>query len=110
MQEDVRRPSIPAYVALAVNLTLLAVLAWHVAFEAVPQTPVDLHAATHAGRKAISLSVLLPYVALVTFLALSWRRSVFRWRTAGFILGAVLSHAVAVIALGLYVGRNFFPA
>lgn len=109
MQDEVRPPPTSAYVALAVNLALLAVLAWHIAFEAVPQTLMDFRAATHVGRKAISLSVLLPYAALLTFLALSWRRSVFRWRTAGFILGAVLGYAIAVIALGLYISRNFFP-
>jgi hypothetical protein len=109
MDDHARLTPTSAYVVLAVNLVLLAVLAWHIAFEAVPQTLVDFHAARHIGRKAFSLFVLLPYAVLVAFLLMSWQRSVFRWRTAAFIVCAVAAYAVAVIAMGLYIGRNFFP-
>ena len=109
MQDHIRRPSTSVYMALAVNIALLSVLAWHIACEAVPQTLIDFHTATEIGSKAIALSVLLPYAVLLVFLVVSGRRSVFRWRTAGFILGAVLGYAIAVIAWGLYISRDFFP-
>lgn len=102
-------PTAP-YVTLVVNLVLLATLAWHIVFEAVPQTLLEFHAARDVSQKLLSLVVLMPYATLIAFVLASWPRSAFRWRTAVLIFGAVAAYALAVVGMGPCIGRNFFPA
>lgn len=97
--------------ALFVNVIVVAVLAWHVAFEVLPGIARQFAAHRHLTmiESVAVLARLLPYLLLSGYLA--WRRSVmFRWSTLAIALLAVALYVGIVFGTTLYLHRGFVPA
>ena len=107
-------PSVPNSVfgtlALAVNAIILAVLAWHVAFEAVPgvANQFTLHRNLTVLESGAVVVRLFPYLLLTGYLV--WRpRAVLRWSTAALALLSVVLYVAVVFGTTLYLHRAFAP-
>ena len=98
------------YGALVINVLLLAFLAWHLAFEAIPATVMHFRASFSYQGQALALVVLLPYAVVLVYLVRRSARCIFGWRTTAAVVASVTAYIASVIAVGLYAARNFMPA
>nr|WP_297350729.1 hypothetical protein [uncultured Caldimonas sp.] len=98
------------YGALVINVLLLALLAWHLAFEAIPATVMDFQASFSFKGRALALVVLLPYALVLMYLARRIRNCIFEWKTAAAIVASVAGYIALVIAVTAYAVWNFMLA
>lgn len=94
---------------LALNISLLGVLVWHVAFEAVPSAIEHSHQLAGAVDRGLSWMPLLPYLALGVWIARA-PQSLKKWRYAAVIVFTVLVYAALAVARFFLVHRDFLPA
>lgn len=98
------------YGALVINVLLLAFLAWHLAFEAIPATVTYFQASSYYQGRALAIVVLLPYTLVFMYLACRGRGCIFEWKTAAAIVASVVGYIGLVIAVTAYAAWNFMPA
>lgn len=109
MQEDVPALRPLTYGALAVNVLLVLFLAWHLAFEAVPEALVAFNASLSLKGRALALVVLLPYAIVVGYLVTKPRRRMLEWKTAAAVVASVLAYMACVMAVGFYMMSLSMP-
>ncbi|MCM5680513.1 hypothetical protein M8A51_13340 [Schlegelella sp. S2-27] len=109
--EPVRRLSFSlAAVSIVIKVLVLAVLSWHIAFEAVPGivTRLTTHGDLTGLEQTALLLRLLPYLLLIGYL--TWRpRSALRGSTVALALLSVVLYVAIVFGSTLYLHRAFSP-
>lgn len=95
--------------ALAVNVLLLLFLAWHLAFEAVPEAVSDFASSrTFEGRLSATI-VLLPYAWVLFYLASRPRQCIFKWKTAAAVVASMAGYIARSLAVGFYMMSLSLP-
>ena len=96
--------------AVALNAFLLLFLAWHLAFEAIPEAISDFTSSrTFEGRLSATI-VLLPYVVVLIYLASRPRQCIFRWKTAAAVVASMAGYIALSLAVGFYMVSLSMPA
>lgn len=97
------------YGALAANVLLVSFLAWHLAFEAVPEAIVAFNTSLSLGGRTLALAVMVPYALVVGYLAVNPRKRMVEWKTAAAVIASIAGYIACVIAMGWYVVSLSMP-
>ena len=99
-----------AFVTVAANVVVLLFLAWHLAFEAIPEAISDLGSSRSLAGRLAATVVLLPYVAVLIYLMGRVRSCILQWRTAAAVLASIAGYIVLCLVVGFYMVSLSMPA